>query len=83
LPVDGAGGRSCRALGECSQRLGLNRAWLETGQMTHISDEVGEPKLVLARARPTERTTRPSRHFWGAKTCSIATGTRALVALPW
>jgi hypothetical protein len=38
--------------------------------------------LVVAQARPTVRTIRPSRHFWAANTCSIATRTRARVALP-
>jgi hypothetical protein len=43
---------------------------------------LARPSLVVARARPTERMIRPNRHFWAAKTCSIATRTRARLALP-
>jgi hypothetical protein len=43
---------------------------------------LASPSRAVARARPTERTIRPSRHFCAAKTCSIATRTRARVALP-
>jgi hypothetical protein len=43
---------------------------------------LAKPSLVAARAKPTERMIRPSRHFWAAKTCSMATRTRALLALP-
>jgi hypothetical protein len=43
---------------------------------------LASPSLVVARARPTERMIRLNRHFWAAKTCSMATRTRARLTLP-
>ena len=42
---------------------------------------LASPSWAVARATPTERMTRPSRHFRAANTCSIATRTRARLAL--
>ena len=54
----------------------------EPGEAGHVGDQLASPSRAAARARPTERVTRPSRHFWAGYTCSIATRTRARLALP-
>ena len=38
--------------------------------------------MTRARIMPTVRTTRPSRHFWAAETCSTRERTRARATLP-
>jgi hypothetical protein len=82
LRVDGAAGAWCRAVDEHSRRSGRNRPCLEPGEAVHVGDQVGEPELGRARAMPTERMAGRRRHLWAAKTCSIATRTCALLALP-
>ncbi len=47
-----------------------------------LKARLARPILARARTMPTVRTTRPSRHFWAAKTCSTRERTRARVALP-
>ena len=58
------------------------RAGREPGQAGHVGDQIGQAEPGGGARQADRADDQASRHFWAAKTCSIATRTRALLALP-